>query len=147
MTPLRMENNMSISGITSNDNSYLASLLNAQQVATQMQQNSPFAQLLQNNTNGSQTQGQQTNCQINSVASQDLQNLASALQTGDLAGAQQAYTQLTQDIQSTGQTRGHHHHHHQSSGKTQTNAATQVVGADGVAGNTSTSNGQTNVTV
>ena len=138
---------MAISGITSNDNSYLASLLNAQQVATQMQQNSPFAQLLQNNTNGSQTQGQQSNGQISSLTSQDLQSLGTALQAGDLSSAQQAYTQLTQELQSTGQTRGHHHHHHQSSGKTQTNAATQVVGAAGAAGSTSTSNGQTNVTV
>ena len=138
---------MAISGITSNDNSYLASLLNAQQVATQMQQNSPFAQLLQNNTNGSQTQGQQSNGQISSITSQDLQSLGTALQAGDLSSAQQAYTQLTQELQSTGQTRGHHHHHHQSSGKTQTNASTQVVGAAGAAGSTSTSNGQTNVTV
>jgi hypothetical protein len=145
-----MENNMSISGITSNDNSYLASLLNAQQVATQMQQNSPFAQLLQNNQNGGQTQGQQSNCQINSVASQDFQNMATSLQTGDLDGAQQAYTQLTQDMQSTGQTRGHHHHHHhQSSGTPQTNATNnnQVVGAAGAAGSASPANGQTSVTV
>jgi hypothetical protein len=138
-----MENNMSISGITSNDNSYLASLLNAQQVATQMQQNSPFAQLLQNNTNGNQTQGQQPNCQISSVASQDFQNLATALQAGDLSGAQQAFTQLTQDMQGTGQTHGHHHHHHhhQSSGTSQTNTTNQVAGAGGAAGNTTSTNG------
>ncbi len=140
---------MAISGISSNNNNYLASLLNAQQGVTQMQQNSPFAQLLQSNQNVNQTQGQQSNCQISSLASQDLQNLASALQTGDLAGAQQAYTQLTQDMQSTtGQTRAHHHHHHhQSSGTPQTNAANQVVGAAGAAGSTSSTNGQTSVTV
>ena len=137
---------MSISGITSNDNSYLASLLNAQQVATQMQQNSPFAQLLQNNTNGSQTQGQQSNGQISSITSQDLQSLGTALQAGDLSGAQQAYTQLTQDMQSTGQTRGHHHHHH-SSGTPQANTANQVAGTAGAAGSTSSTNGQTSVTV
>jgi hypothetical protein len=64
---------MAISGISSNDNNYLVSLLNAQQVAAQMQQNSPFAQLfLQNNQNVGQTQGQQSNSQISSLASLDL---------------------------------------------------------------------------
>ena len=138
---------MAISGISLNNNNYLASLLNAQQVQTQMQQNSPFAQLLQNNQNGGQTQGQQSSSQISSVASQDFQNLASALQTGDLAGAQQAYTQLTQDLQSAGQIRAHHHHHHQTSGTPQTNTVNQVAGAAGAAGSTSSTNGQTSVTV
>jgi hypothetical protein len=139
---------MAISGISSNDNNYLASLLNAQQAVTQIQQNSPFAQMLQNNQNVSHTQGQQSNCQISSIASQDIQNLATALQTGNLSGAQQAYTQLTQDMQNTGQTRGHHHHHHhQSSGTPQTNTTNQVAGVAGAAGSTSSSNGQTSVTV
>jgi len=113
-----------------------------------MQQNSPFAQLLQTNQNGSQTQGQQSIGQISSLASQDLQSLGTALQAGDLAGAQQAYTQLTQDMQGTGQTNGHHHHHHhQASGTPQTNTANQVAGVAGAAGSTSSTNGQANVTV
>jgi hypothetical protein len=138
---------MAISGISSNNNNYLASLLNAQQATTLTQQNSPFAQLLQTNQNGSQTQVQQSNCQISSIASQDFQNLASTLQAGDLAGAQQAYTQLTRDMQGTGQACGHHHHHHQSSGTPQTNIANQFVGTAGATGNTSSTNGQTSVTV
>jgi hypothetical protein len=139
---------MAISSISSNDNNYLVNLLNAQQAVTQIQQNSPFAQMLQNNQNISQTQGQQSNCQIRSIASQDIQNLTTALQTGDLSSAQQAYTQLTQDMQNTGQTRGHHHHHrHQSSATPQTNSTNPVAGVGGAVGSTSTSNGQTSVTV
>lgn len=139
---------MELSGICSNNNNYLASLLSAQQPTSQIQQDGPFAQLLQNNQNISQTQGQRPNCQISSVASQDFQNLATALQTGDLAAAPQAYTQLTQDMQITGQTRGHHHHHHhQSSGTPQVNAASQVVGAAGATDNSSSTDGQTSVTV
>jgi hypothetical protein len=136
---------MAVSGVTSNNNNYLASLLNAQQIVTQMQQNSPFAQLLQNNQNVGQTQGQQSICQITSLAGQDFQNLATALHAGDLAGAQQAYTQLTQDLQSTSQTRAHHHHH--SSGTPQASTANQVAGVAGATGNTSSANGQTSVTV
>jgi pantothenate kinase len=102
---------------------------------------------LQNNQNISQTQSQQTNGQISSVTNQDLQNLASALQTGDLSGAKQAYAQLTQDLQSSGQTQGHHHHHHhhKASGTSQSNTANQAIGAAGSVGNTSSTNGQTSL--
>jgi len=138
---------MAISAISSNDNNYLASLLNTQQIVSQMQQNSPFAQLLQNNQNVNQTQGQQSNSLISNVAGQDFRNLASALQTGDLAGAQQAYMQLTQDMQSSGQTHGHHHHHHHASGTPQTNTANQVAGVAGSAGSASPTHERSSVTV
>ena len=138
---------MTISGISSNDNNYLASLLNAQQSVSQIQQNNPFDQILQNNQNISQTPSQQKNGQISSVTNQDLQNLASALQTGDLSGAKQAYAQLTQDLQSSGQTQGHHHHHHhhKASGTSQSDTANQAIRAAGSVGNTSSTKGQTSL--
>ena len=53
----------------------------------------------------------------NSKANSDYQALASALQSGDLAGAQQAFANLKQDVQGAAQTsRGHHHHHHHRAG-------------------------------
>ena len=135
---------MSLSSISSNDSTYLATLFNAQQAVTQMPQNCPFAQILQNTQSVSQAQTQQSTCHISGVASQDFQNLATALQAGDLSGAQQAYTQLTQDMQGSGKSHGHHHHHH-SYGSSQTNTANQVTGAAGAVGSTSPTNGQTSL--
>ena len=45
----------------------------------------------------------------------DFQTLQTALSTGDLAGAQQAFAALQQDLQNVGRA-GHHHHHHHGSG-------------------------------
>lgn len=56
-----------------------------------------------------------------SPVAKDLQDLGKALQSGDLAGAQQSFAQLLQDRQNAGSTqaagqsqgaRPHHHHHH-----------------------------------
>jgi len=43
----------------------------------------------------------------------DFQALQSALQAGDLSGAQGAFATLKQDMQSAGATHRAHHHHHQ----------------------------------
>ena len=75
-----------------------------------------FATLQQNVQGTTQTsQTSQTNQPFgqNTQANTDYQSLQSALQSNDLAGAQKAFSSLTQDLQSgAGQVRGHHHHHH-----------------------------------
>ena len=96
------------------------------------------------NTSSSNTQsvsqvgsaGQLSN-QNNSILT-DYNNLASALSSGDLTAAQQAFTSLQQDIQNTqnaGQVHHHHHHHHYPQ-----NATATSTGSDG---STSTTNGTT----
>ena len=65
--------------------------------------------------------------QVNpTTCQQDLQSLGKALQSGDLAGAQQSFAQLLQDKQGSaqgagqsgaaGKAQGHHHHHHHKAG-------------------------------
>jgi hypothetical protein len=54
----------------------------------------------------------------NTQANTDFQNLASALQSGDLSSAQKAFASLQTDLQAT--QKGHHHHHHGSGSTTQT---------------------------
>ncbi|MHB9119606.1 MAG: hypothetical protein ACYC2R_15245 [Burkholderiales bacterium] len=51
---------------------------------------------------------------IGSQRSKDFAALSSALGSGDLQGAQQAFATLQQDIQTSRQ--GHHHHHQQGAG-------------------------------
>lgn len=43
---------------------------------------------------------------------QEFQELSQALQSGNLTGAQQDYSQLQQDFQSQSSSGEHHHHHH-----------------------------------
>ena len=137
---------MDISGVSSNNNSYQANLLNTQYA---VQQNSPFAQMLQNNLNAGQSQTQQTDSQISGIIGQDFEHLASTLQTGDLSCAQQSDAQLTQNMQSTDQAQGHHHHHHhhhRTAGTSQTDATSNhIVGSADASGSTSSGNGQTSL--
>lgn len=65
----------------------------------------------------------------NSQANSDFQSLSSALQSGDISSAQQAFANLKQDLQSSGSVRGHHHHHRTG---TQNNSNTGI-GAQGTA--------------
>ena len=66
----------------------------------------------------------------NSQANSDFQSLSSALQSGDISSAQQAFANLKQDLQSSGSVRGRHHHHHRTG--TQNNSNTGI-GAQGTA--------------
>jgi ribosomal protein S20 len=74
--------------------------------------------------------------QKSSQGAQDLQALQTALTSGDLSGAQQAFAALKQDLQASGQA-GHHHHRHsgsvngttQAASSTSSAAATQTVGS------------------
>jgi hypothetical protein len=58
-----------------------------------------------------------------------LQSLQTALKSGDLSGAQQAFANLQQGLQSARSAhRGHHHHH--ASATNATNSANQAAGTD-----------------
>lgn len=74
-----------------------------------------FQQALQ----GSSSQSSNTNSQPfgkNSSANTDFQNLTSALQSGNLSGAQKAFASLQTDLKSAQSAhKGHHHHHHGAS--------------------------------
>ena len=79
-----------------------------------------FAALQKDLPNSSQTTGA-TSSNASTPTSQlstDFQALQSALQSGDLSGAQGAFATLQQDMQSAGATQGarRHHHHHQKTG-------------------------------
>ncbi len=64
----------------------------------------------------------------NSQANTDFQNLTSALQSGNLATAQQAFASLQNDLKSAQSAnsvhKGHHHHHHGSSATAATSSST-----------------------
>src|SRR5208337_4175079 len=81
-------------------------LSSAQSAFSSLEQNLPgISQVLQSNSSSSSSSTQ------TSPVAQALQSLQSALQSGDLSGAQQAFTSLEKALQSTGSThRGHHHH-------------------------------------
>jgi hypothetical protein len=66
--------------------------------------------------------------QKSSQGAQDLQALQTALTSGDLSGAQQAFAALKQDLQATGRA-GHHRHHHGGSVNNTTQAASSTSGA------------------
>jgi hypothetical protein len=66
----------------------------------------------------------------NSQANSDFQSLSSALQSGDISSAQQAFANLKQDLQSSGSVRGHHHHHHRTGTQNNSNSG---IGAQGTA--------------
>jgi len=82
--------------------------------------------------------------------SADVSALGSALQSGDLSGAQAAFSKIQQDVQALGATHHRHHHHHASSA-TQTDS-TQSGPVAGVAstapdGTGSTAGSNVNLTV
>jgi hypothetical protein len=57
--------------------------------------------------------------QTNSSISQAFGALGTALESGNLAAAQRAYSTLQQDVQQTGQS----HHHHHAGGSSETNSS------------------------
>ena len=82
-------------------------------------------------------QGSSSSSQKSSQGAQDLQALQTALTSGDLSGAQQAFAALKQDLQASGQA-GHHHHRHSGSvnGTTQASSSTSSATATQAVGNT-----------
>lgn len=74
---------------------------------------------------------QQQNSQAQGVSStqsstmkQDMQSLSTALQSGNTASAQSAFSTLQQDLQASQQLTadGHHHHHHHSASDSQSSS-------------------------
>ena len=116
---------MSISGVSSNTNSYLidnpqdklkqikdsfqklgqalksGDLSGAQQIFSSLQQLLP-------NSSASQTQGSSSQ----NTAANDLNALGQALQSGDLTKAQDAYAALQKDMAAMTTHKHHHRHHH-----------------------------------
>jgi len=102
-------------------------------------------------TGSTNSQNADTSSQAGSTGlSTDLAAVGSALQSGDLSGAQSAFTTLTQDLQGTQQSQGtqrtyghHHHHHHGSSQATDSsqtsNTSSQASGTSSQTGSTSLS--------
>ncbi|HZL42464.1 MAG TPA: hypothetical protein VFD66_04215 [Verrucomicrobiae bacterium] len=120
---------MSVSGVSSATNSYL------KQIQSQWQQQmqdiktlgsalqsgnltraqnafAAWGQDLQPNT-AATTDTTQQNAPFgaNSQANSDFAALSTALQSGDISGAKQAFASLQKDLQTAGSVHGHHHHH------------------------------------
>ena len=81
-----------------------------------------------NNTTQAAQGSSSASRQKSSQGAQDFQALQTALTSGDLAGAQQAFAALKQDLQATGRA-GHHHHHNDGSVTDTTQAASSTSGA------------------
>jgi ribosomal protein S20 len=74
-------------------------------------------------------QGTQSNGSQQSQFSTDLAAVGSALQSGNISGAQDALKKLGQDMQSAGKAHHHHHHHHGGAAQSSTTASTNGVTA------------------
>jgi hypothetical protein len=74
------------------------------------------------NAAGGQTSASSNSSPFAAKISADLSGLSSAFQSNSLTAAQNAFSQLQQDLSGNGQTNGsqstgsHHHHHHHSEG-------------------------------
>jgi hypothetical protein len=132
---------MSVSGISSTNNlnqsdwqsifsqsqQYFNALSQALQSGNLAGAQNAFSSLQQLAPNSSQNSATTTSANATSSANgtssigSDFSALGQALQSGDLAGAQKAFAQLQQDMQ-TARTGHHHHHHSQASNAS---AATQ----------------------
>jgi DNA-binding FadR family transcriptional regulator len=137
---------MSVSGITSTTNAYqtntqtnitnnykqwrtefrqLAQALQSGDLSGAQQAFSNLQQIMPNYQNTTQGQSSNTISTTGATTNNDfMQQLAQALQSGDLSGAQQAFSNLQQAIQ------GHHHGHHhgESTNTTATTTSTATVG-------------------
>ena len=95
-------------------------------------------------TTALQTTGTTAQSTQDALFSSDFAALGKALQAGDLSGAQNAFSKLGQDMQSTGKTHHHHHHHHHGAqSATQTSSAQSTTGTGTSSSTTGTSTGST----
>lgn len=106
----------------------------AQSAYSSLQQLAPTGS--QSSTSTSSSNGTST-----SSLGSDFSALGKALQSGDLAGAQKAFAQVQQDMQTT-RTGHHHHHHHQSQAAT---GSTATRDTSGTTSSTSTSGNSVNL--
>ena len=122
---------MSISGISAS-NSLSQSVQSWQTRAQKIQ--TEFQQIGQDLQSGNLTQARSdfnalsqnlpsSLTQGNSALSQAFSSLGTALQSGDAAAAQKAYSTLQTDLQQVGQGQ-HHHHHHGGGGSQNSNSST-----------------------
>ena len=154
---------MAVSGVCANTNSYQATIQN--NVKQRQQDFQSLADALQaGNLPGAQhafatlQKDRSSSPNVTSVTGtpqagqsspirQDIQALQSALQSNDLAGAQQALTTFQQDLQQVGHS---HHRHHQGGGQggTQQTLASYVSGLySGSSSTTSSSSGTSSLSV
>ncbi|HTO58744.1 MAG TPA: hypothetical protein VMJ74_13165 [Pseudomonadales bacterium] len=82
-----------------------------------------WQQVMQSGQAGTQQNASQNGGKQNQFA-QDMAAVGKALQSGDVAGAKQAFAQLQQDMQSAG--RMHHRHHSHGSGNSASGADSGV---------------------
>ena len=155
---------MTVSGVCASTNSYQSAVQNNvkprqqdfQSLADALQAgNLPgaqhaFAALQQDRSSSPRVTGVTGASQAgqSSPIHQDIQTLQSALQSNDLAGAQQALTTFQQDLQQAGHT--HHHRHHQGGGQggTPQTLASYVSGLySGSSSTTSSSSGTSSLSV
>jgi iron uptake system EfeUOB component EfeO/EfeM len=120
---------MSVSGVSSATNSYLkqiqsqwrqqmqdlkalGSALKSGNLTRAQTAFAAWGQDLQANTAAStDTTQQNAPFGANSQANSDFAALSTALQSGDISGAKQAFASLQKDLQTAGHVHGHHHHH------------------------------------
>ena len=123
---------MSVSGVCASTNSYQStlqsnfkqrqqdfqSLADALQAGNLPGAQQAFAALQQDRSSSPRVAGVTGTSQAgqSNPIRQDIQALQSALQSNDVAGAQQALTTFQQDLQQAGQGQGHHHHRHHHCG-------------------------------
>jgi hypothetical protein len=134
---------MSISSISSNplrqqlqqDFQSLAGALQSGSLSGAQSAFSSLIQLLPNSSSAVNSQTQTTATSsvssssngTSSTITNDLSALGQAIQSGNLTGAQNDFTKLTQDMQSIGG--GHHHHHHKTSASSQNATTASATGS------------------
>jgi hypothetical protein len=105
----------------------IGSALQSGDVATAQSALTSFQQALQGNAPANSQAATTQPFGKNSQANTDYQNLTSALKSGNLSTAQQAFSSLQNDLKSAQSTRSAqrgHHHHHSASATSSTSAAT-----------------------
>jgi hypothetical protein len=106
-------------------------LANALQSGDLSSAQSAFAAFQKDLPSSSQASSSQANSSQpfgqNSQANKDFQTLQNSLASGDISGAQSAFTALKKDLKSAGGVQGsHHHHHHHGSNAAATNSASST---------------------
>ncbi len=137
---------MAVQGVSAGTNPYLSNLQSSSSTLATAFQNltaalqsgnlnsaqnafSQIQSLMQNSQSSQGATTQQASGQ-QSQFSADFAALGKALQSGDVSGAQAAFKQLQQDMQSassTTKTHHHHHHHHGGGAPSQATASTSAV--------------------
>jgi hypothetical protein len=154
---------MSVQGVSSSTNPYLPnvqsntatmssnfkSLFTAIQSGDLKSAQNSYSQIqsLLQNTQSSQTATAAQPSPQQSQLNADFTALGSALQSGDINGAQNALKKLGEDLQSTGKAHHHHHHHGGKPPSDATASSTGVSSTAATSGSTSSSGSNLNVLI